>query len=244
MTGDLSWAQRAIVVRAVTLAQGAPWLARAEGILDAEDAARAGLFRLEEDRSRFALGRMLIAATLREVTGKFTPPLGLQRTELGRPFLEEPAGLKLSLSHAGEWVCVAISTGGRVGVDVEAVARPIQRESLAKRIFSERDLQAFGQVPTDEANGAFFRAWTGKEAFLKAVGLGLAGGLKEISVPLEWADFSTPSRFGPERPAWLLQALPLPEDHVACVVWDDPGRAVDFRVAQPGWEMDEGPAPQ
>ncbi len=80
-------------------------------------------------------------------------------------------------------VAVALTTTVPVGIDVEALDRKVDLLPLAERILSPQDLARFLKIPAAQQPRAFFRAWTGKEAVLKAKGVGLFGGVQEISVP-------------------------------------------------------------
>jgi 4'-phosphopantetheinyl transferase len=119
---------------------------------------------------------------------------------------------------------------------LEAVLRPVDFDAIADRIMSPADHQDFQKFSGRERTAAFFRVWTAKEAYLKAVGLGLPGGLKEVAAPMEEADPSSPRLFHPggQGGPWCLQRLPLPEEYCGCVVWDDPGKALDFQLVNPG----------
>lgn len=100
----------------------------------------------------------------------------------GRPVLERPLGStgrapSFSLSHSA-WggVCAVAAPGRRVGVDLESVvARP--REVLA---FVAAPDELHAVEPSDPAAQA--RLWTGKEAVLKLLGLGLDADPKMVEV--------------------------------------------------------------
>jgi 4'-phosphopantetheinyl transferase len=69
-----------------------------------------------------------------------------------------------------------------VGIDIESV-RPIEPE-LPKRYFSAQEQIALAQLSGAEWLEGCFRAWTRKEALLKAIGAGLALPLREFAVSL------------------------------------------------------------
>jgi 4'-phosphopantetheinyl transferase len=99
----------------------------------------------------------------------------------GRPRLAKN-GPDFSLSHSGPYV--ALSVGAPIhGLDIqETRSKPI-RESLAHWALSPAEIDLLG--PSPEPN-LFIRLWTMKEAYVKALGLGLASGLNSFSVlPLE-----------------------------------------------------------
>jgi 4'-phosphopantetheinyl transferase len=57
--------------------------------------------------------------------------------------------------------------------------------ALAKRFFSAQEYLAISNLSGNTQLNLFFRLWTCKEAYLKAVGLGIAGGLDRVVVHLE-----------------------------------------------------------
>jgi 4'-phosphopantetheinyl transferase len=88
--------------------------------------------------------------------------------EYGKPFL--PAGPYFSLSHSGDFVCLAVSASSPLGVDIER-----QREenfaALGRTAFHSAELDFFLQEP---AMKVFFDIWTAKESYVKMVGTGFS----------------------------------------------------------------------
>ena len=198
--------------------------------LSEQDRDRALRFRFREDRARLVLGRRLLAVLLREELGLSAQMLTL--TDKGRPYLPDRPEVAFSISHAGDLVAVALTIGAQVGVDIESLNRRVQLDPLAERIFNAADLARFRAVPEAGKTRAFFRAWTGKEAVLKALGLGLFGGVAEISVSLDGAAETIRAGGGL---AWHIQPLNVPEGYVGAVACDDPRRSIrarDFTLAE------------
>jgi 4'-phosphopantetheinyl transferase len=195
--------------------------------LSEPDRDRAHRFRFPEDRARFILGRRLLAAMISEHRGAPPQPLELAVTEQGRPYLADDPALTFSISHAGTLVAVALALGARVGLDVESLDRRLQLDPLAERIFNPADLARFRALPPAGRHAAFFRAWTGKEAILKAQGIGLFGGVQEISVPLEdTTEKSGALIVGPDNSTWHLVPLTVPTGYLGAVACDDPRQIV------------------
>jgi phosphopantetheinyl transferase len=140
--------------------------------------------------------------------------------DLARFILADDTALAFSISHAGTLVAVALALDARVGLDVESLDRRLQLDPLAERIFNPTDLARFRTLPPASRHAAFFRAWTGKEAILKAQGIGLFGGVQEISVPMEEKSNSTTVP-GPDKSTWHLVPLTLPAGYLGAVACDD-----------------------
>lgn len=131
--------------------------------------------------------------------------VGVSRAANGRPCADPPADV--SMSHSGNWVAVALSETGRIGIDVET-ERPVA-PSLAKRCLSTDELSWLEEVePGAPRTHRFFRMWTAKEAYLKAIGVGLAVDPREIR--LDCAS-ETPVLLGAAAHSWHFSyASPAP----------------------------------
>lgn len=71
-----------------------------------------------------------------------------------------------SLSHSGGALAVAVSRD-KVGVDLEKISSR-DTDSLARRVFTPEEAEAYMALPEGEKAPFFFRAWTAKEALFKA----------------------------------------------------------------------------
>jgi 4'-phosphopantetheinyl transferase len=139
---------------------------------------RADRFYFERDRKHFIAGRGI----LRSILGRY---LNLEPAQLefsygsrGKPALANLGmgeTLSFNLSHSHELALYAIAHTSWVGIDLEHI-RPMDKvEQLVKRFFSAREYAVICSLPDDQKQEAFFRAWTCKEAYLKAIGDGLPG---------------------------------------------------------------------
>lgn len=95
-----------------------------------------------------------------------------------KPRLISPEGVFFNLSHSGGWTVIALSDC-EVGVDIQQV-KPVDMR-LAKRFFSEKECAQLTEAG-DGATELFYRLWTVKEAYLKALGTGLNRPLNSFSV--------------------------------------------------------------
>jgi 4'-phosphopantetheinyl transferase len=149
---------------------------------------RAWRFRFEQHRRRYLVGRGALRALLggylgiapREVTFTYGPR--------GKPFLAGPpataSGLSFNLSNSHELALVGFLRGPEIGVDVEFLKPMPDLEQISERFFSESERVALRRLPAPQKPEGFFNCWTRKEAYLKAVGEGLAAPLDSFDVTL------------------------------------------------------------
>lgn len=98
----------------------------------------------------------------------------------GKPYLAGQSGVYFSLSHSGSRVLCAVSEH-ELGADIQTVGS--SRLRIAERYFCQSEYRHIALQTTEEAKRAlFYRYWTLKESFVKAVGLGLRLPLREFEI--------------------------------------------------------------
>ncbi len=167
-------------------------VASLRGVLSGEETERADRFHFDRDRAAFTVVR----ATLRELlSGYLSQPASsfvFQQAEHDKPFLADTS-LRFNVSHSAEWGLLAFTREREIGVDIEKMRDDIEQENLARRFFSEREVQSIERLQPHQRHAAFFACWTRKEAYIKAEGRGM-------SIPLDAFDVSV----DPAEPARLL----------------------------------------
>lgn len=102
--------------------------------------------------------------------------------------------LHFNLAHSGGIALYAFTRVGEVGVDVELIRPDFTTNEIAQRFFSPTEVACLNELPAELRPEAFFNCWTRKEAFIKAIGIGLSLPLNEFDVTLS-----------PDKPAKLLR---------------------------------------
>jgi 4'-phosphopantetheinyl transferase len=199
------WSRRSLAVAGVSAPGGLElWLARLDDFVqddppsDRDEAVRAAGIADPIARSHYLVSRALLRRIL---AGRLhCDPQGLRfsASTYGKPglYADDPSaadrvspGLKPSLhfnlSHAGGWLLVATREAGPVGVDLEVPRAGVDMERLASRVFSPAERAALQQASKDSPAAArrrFYGCWTRKEALLKCLGTGFAGGAAAFDV--------------------------------------------------------------
>lgn len=179
----------------------------------------------EEDRlarvaSPMRRARMLAAwVARREILARFLAcsprDVPLVQDEGRAPKLEGTSEhLWFSLSHSDAWMLFAASRSVAVGVDIQRVDCDADVVRLAARFFSPEEARALARLAVSERPGAFFRAWTQKEAILKGVGGSVPSCLRTVPVPIAPLGHA-PASF--PHAHWTLHALPAPVGYEAAL---------------------------
>ena len=141
--------------------------------LDDVERGRAAAFAFPADRRRWVGARRALRALLAAYEEREPEALAFTIAPGGKPRLAG-GGLPFSLSHAGPWALVAVTAGPPVGVDVEPVRALPDLQAMAGRTLGPGERAAWQALDPTDRLAAFYRAWTRKEALLKAHGGGLA----------------------------------------------------------------------
>lgn len=179
--------------------------------LTEEERGRAQRFHFPQDRIRFVARRGI----LRAILGSYLdiPPgrVPLVTGAHGKPELAPGAGaLHFSVSHSGGLALCAVTRDRPVGVDLERLRPVPEAEEIAQRFFSDREKADFRTLRPGAKRKGFFRCWTRKEAYLKAIGLGLCFPLEDFDVTLAPEDPPRLSRVKGkprETSRWALQEI-------------------------------------
>ena len=197
----------------------------AEATLSVAELTRADRFRFAEDRRDYVIAHDLLRRALSQLEPVAPAAWEFDAGEHGKPFVKS-SDLAFSLSHTRGFVACATSRHVRLGVDVERIDRPIDETEIAERFFARSEAESLERTPLDQRASRFMELWTLKEAWVKAIGLGLLQPLTELSF-----DFSQESRIGynlpPNTPAhaeWTFALFaPLTSIRMAVAVSGMPG---------------------
>jgi len=162
-------------------------VARWQTYLSDDELARMARFLSERDRARFTVCRSRMRRVLGWYAGTAPREIGFATTGREKPVLEGPNTdrLKFNLTHTDGLACLAVTHGHDIGVDLERV-RDIEDDFIAYSLNPAEHGRVLALEPAMRTN-AFFRVWTAKEAYLKAIGTGLWQSLKtfDVDVPSE-----------------------------------------------------------
>ncbi|HEY2963626.1 MAG TPA: 4'-phosphopantetheinyl transferase superfamily protein [Pyrinomonadaceae bacterium] len=163
--------------------------------LDETERERASRFHFDKHRQRFILGRGFLRALLARYLQTAPEAVSFSYGPYGKPALSgEHYSLRFNASHSHELAVYAFAQDHEIGADVEYIKKDLAIEDIARHFFSAYEVQTLSALPEAEKAAAFFRCWTRKEAYIKAIGSGL-------SHPLDQFDVT----FAPGEPPALLR---------------------------------------
>lgn len=156
-----------------------------------DEKARATRFFFAADRQRFVIARGALRHILARYLGVEPAALRFTYNPYGKPALlavTPTTPLTFNLSHSGELALLAVTRYAAVGIDIEQQKSGLAFLEMAAQQFAPLEYETLQSLPAALQAAAFYRGWVRKEAFIKAVGLGLSLGLARFAVTLAPAE--------------------------------------------------------
>lgn len=127
----------------------------------------------DKGRKASIFGEWIAKTLIAEKSGCDIKDIHIYRDSKGKPYTDKE-NIYFSISHSGEYVCVAIDTSP-IGIDIEII-REINL-NITKKVCNHSDMLFLN---SGDKNLNFFKIWTAKEAYFKMTGTGITG-LREIT---------------------------------------------------------------
>jgi 4'-phosphopantetheinyl transferase len=206
----------------VDLAAAAAGEQRWKQVLSEDERRRAARFHFSRDREYFTATRALLRTILGNYAARDPTQLVFCYSDNEKPSLSPDSGrgLEFNVSHSGTTAVLAFTRGRALGVDVEQLREDFDHDAIARRFFSAREVQQLAALDPTERYPAFFRCWTRKEAYIKAVGTGLSLPLHQFDVSVRPDDGNALLSTRPdseEAARWILQEVPAGKGYVAAL---------------------------
>jgi 4'-phosphopantetheinyl transferase len=231
---------REVQVWGVWLSGSDASLAYYRSMLSPEELQRAERFRFEHLRHSYTRSRGSLRLLLAHYLGRPPSEIQLICRPKGKPILRDSSQIDFNASHSGQMALYAFTVGCELGIDVEQLRKLDDAESIAARFFSTAEASELLSLTPEQRGPAFFRCWTRKEAYVKAVGDGLAIPLNRFQVTLLPG---IPARFVQlasdmgTAADWTLDHLELAPGYLGALAYRDNRRPTAIHPIVPSDEL-------
>ena len=158
----------------------------AMALLSDDERQRCRRYHYAGPRRRFALCRAALRAVLCDRLGCDNEQLTFGAYEFGKPVAilhGEVAPVSFNVSHSGSHGLIALAPDGRLGVDVEERGERKGLDGLIAAALTPVEQAELAAADERQKLHGFLRAWTLKEAVIKAVGLGISMSMADLETP-------------------------------------------------------------
>ena len=199
-------------------------VARLQEILSPDELSRAARYRRQRDGHRFIVRRALLRRGLGAYAGVAPRQIVFGYGPASKPFVREPSSaraLRFNLAHSAGLAVYACGVGHPVGIDIECARRHGDLDDVASSFFSRDERTQLLSLPRSARTAAFYRCWTRKEAYVKAIGSGIEAPLRDFDVAFAPDAPAALLRVGwqPDEPSrWRIEALDVPHGYIGAIV--------------------------
>ena len=203
------------------MSEAEPHMVQLQEMLNDEERRRAERYRVPGRGDRFIVARAVLRSVLGRVVGVNPGEIVFAYGKNGKPSIGDGAPF-FNASDSGNHVVVALAST-EIGIDLEVARSLARRDRLAQRICTDRELAAFTSLPDNQKDRALLRLWTCKEAGLKAVGIGLTGGVQNVEVEIDPRRDLRLLRLLEHREGWTLMPIEVHESIICTAIFQGSG---------------------
>ena len=193
-----------------------PQLQKLSCYLSQDEQQRAAKFHSAQHRQRFIANRGIVRSLLGRYLHCHPQAVAFSYGAYGKPLIANPnhqLGLQFNVSHSDRLSLIAIAQQRQVGIDLEQHRVLTDLNALAQRFFTVNEYAAIQALPDIQKPSAFFQYWTGKEALLKGLGVGLSGLSQiELNITPGQVGWVTPKASRLSQQEWIVELFtPAPD---------------------------------
>jgi 4'-phosphopantetheinyl transferase len=206
-------------------------VAHFEQVIAEEEVRRASRFCFDHLRNSFVITHGVLRCLLGRYLNRDPSRICFIYGDKGKPGIDSDANLEFNLTHSEDMAAIAFTAGCQLGIDVEHIRPLADLQQIADRYFSPEEAAELILLPANEREQGFFRCWTRKEAYIKAVGDGLSCALDSFRVTLLPDALPRLIHIAEDRVAadmWTLHDLRLAPDYAAAVAYPDRQRSLSI----------------
>ncbi|WP_018620645.1 4'-phosphopantetheinyl transferase family protein [Spirosoma luteum] len=183
--------------------------------LQPDEIIRAGRFRRAEDRNRFVCARHMVRTLAGRYTHQRPGDICFTVGKNQKPEIKDSDRWHINVSHAGQWVLVAIGVTS-VGVDVEENNPDFAFQDVLAHSFTAVEQQ---YIEANDSRLLFYRSWTRKEALVKATGKGLDDDFQRVPC-LDGRHLIERELIGAAGP-WSVSSFRVSDGYSAAIAYGD-----------------------
>lgn len=149
--------------------------------LSLDEIARANHFKFEEHKNHFIAARGFLRQIISNYLQILSNEIVFNYSDRGKPSIQND-NLQFNISHSQDLALYAFCHNHLIGVDLEYLRDDVEYDKIAQRFFTPAESEFISKLSLAKQKQTFFHFWTIKEAYLKATGEGLGGGLETVEI--------------------------------------------------------------
>lgn len=141
-------------------------------LLPREELQRFQRIKFPKPRAERIVSQAALRVLLACYKGGVSEQIGLARSSKGKPWCRDASDIGFNMSHSEGVTAIGFARYQEIGVDLERIRDMKDLEGLIRKNLKSGEVEQLGKE-FQERRRNFFRFWTFKESYLKAVGEGM-----------------------------------------------------------------------
>lgn len=184
-----------------------------------QELERISFFKFENVQNSFIISQGVLRLLLSNYLNIPPEKIRIGRHKKGKPYPVDYPNLRFNLSNSGKRVIIAFSIDEEIGIDLEHIRELSDLNELIVKNFSPNE-RAYINKTTSNKQYRFFKFWTIKEAYLKAIGEGMRLPPDNLEFSIENGIYKLQTIRGVfEQEDWIFEDFSLDKDYVGTLVF-------------------------
>jgi 4'-phosphopantetheinyl transferase len=143
-------------------------------LLSDAEKIKAEKIKLPQVKNRWIVSRGVLRLLLSNYCSCSTKEIEFNFNEFGKPLLSNNPEISFNLSHSENLALYIFTHNRKVGIDLEKIGELTDIDGLSRLCFSDHEKKWFNKFSPAEKKELFYKIWTCKEAYIKAIGKGFS----------------------------------------------------------------------
>lgn len=145
---------------------------RLESLLSEEENRKVSFYKFEQTQLSYIVSQAVLRMLLSSYLDVKPADVKMGAHKKGKPYLIHDRTVFFNISNSHDLCVFAFSCDAEVGIDIEKIRDLPDIDLLIEKNLTRRERSYFLKDPAHKLN-LFFRFWTFKESYLKAIGEGM-----------------------------------------------------------------------
>ena len=145
---------------------------RLESLLSEEEKIKVSFYKFDHTRLNYIVTQAVLRMLLASYLDVKPADVKMGAHKKGKPYLIHERSIFFNISNSHDLCVFAFSCDSEVGIDIEKIRSLPDIDQLIEKNLTGRERAYFLKDPDHKLNW-FFRFWTFKESYLKAIGEGM-----------------------------------------------------------------------
>ncbi|MFC2123324.1 4'-phosphopantetheinyl transferase family protein [Bacteroidota bacterium] len=202
--------------------------AQYKNALTETELSQVPFFEFEKSRDSYIVSQGALRMLVSGYLGIPQNLVRLGRKKKGKPYSIDDPGLYFNMSNSGKTAVIAFSLDSEVGIDIEQIRHLPDLDELITRNFTTSEIKFINAKP-EERIRRFFRFWTLKESYLKAIGEGMRLTPDNLEFAIENNRIRLLSVKGIfEQEDWKFKEFSTSTDYVGAITYNNDDTVLKF----------------